>query len=143
MRMEHKHRWTLILIKTSACRASKTPKTVGVFRADGDIGDVWFVAGQRGRWMAETLIWWLLRAEFGDLPNTKSSSVWDGAFARSLNQQLNIPFKGKSRRAYIHTLMQGEGHAQWWTLAGIWQGSFTAWGFSHLIASICSCAARH
>lgn len=57
---------------------------------------------------AETLIWWLLRAEFGDLPNAESSSVWDGAFARSLNQQLNIPFMGKSRRASIHTLMQSD-----------------------------------
>lgn len=50
-----------------------------------------------------TLICWLLPAEGGHLPGKRRSSVWvaqqDATTARTSIEQLNLSFKGKSKRA--------------------------------------------
>lgn len=54
---------------------------------------------------AVILICWLLPAEGGHLPGKRRSSVWvaqqDGTTARTSIEQLNLSFKGKSKRAWI------------------------------------------
>lgn len=54
---------------------------------------------------AVILICWLLPAEGGHLPGKRRSSVWvaqqDGTTARTSIEQLNLSFKGKSKRAWV------------------------------------------
>lgn len=56
-----------------------------------------------GKLKAVILICWLLPAEGGHLPGKRQSSVWvaqqDASTARTSIEQLNLSFKGKSKRS--------------------------------------------
>lgn len=62
-------------------------------------------AETREKLKAVILICWLLPAEGGHLPGKRRSSVWvaqqDGTTARTSIEQLNLSFKGKSKRAWV------------------------------------------